>query len=306
MASPTERILVTGAGGFTGQYLCALLRERGHRVIGLTEHAPANADEVQANLLDRASMQAAIRATAPDRVVHLAAIAFPGHARIDEIYRTNLEGSLTLLEALADAGRGESGVLLVSTATVYGAVDSAAIDEAVPLNPGTHYAVSKQAMEQMAMLFAARLPITIARPFNYTGPRQREPYLVPKIVRHFAEGASSIELGNVDVVRDFLDVRAVVELYVRLISMPAAAGQVVNICSGAGRSIRSIVTALEGITGRAMAIRVNPQFVRAGEPQQMVGSTARLHQLVGAPPSLPFESTLRDMLAAGAARTTSR
>ncbi len=304
--SPTERILVTGAGGFTGQYLCALLRERGHRVIGLTEHAPANADEVRANLLDRPSMQAAIRAVAPDRVVHLAAIAFPGHARVEEIYRTNLEGSLTLLEALADTGHGKAGVLLASTATVYGAVDSAGIDESSPLNPGTHYAVSKLAMEQMARLFAARLPITVVRPFNYTGPAQREPYLVPKIVRHFAEAAPFIELGNIDVVRDFLDVRAVVDLYARLITTPAAAGQTINICSGTGRSIRSIVVALEGITGRTIEIRVNPQFVRVGEPQQMVGSSARLHQLVGAPLPIPFETTLRDMLAASAAQATNR
>jgi nucleoside-diphosphate-sugar epimerase len=301
VASPTERVLVTGAGGFTGQYLCALLRERGYHVIGLTEHAAANADEVEGNLLDRASIKAAIRAAAPDRVVHLAAIAFPGHARIDEIYRTNLEGSLTLLEALAEAGHGQGGLLLASTATVYGAVDSAAIAETSPLNPGTHYAVSKLAMEQMARLFAARLPITIVRPFNYTGPGQREPYLVPKIVRHFAEAAPFIELGNVDVVRDFLDVRAVVDLYARLIGTPAAAGQTVNICSGQGRSIRAIVAALEEITGRAIEIRVNPQFVRVGEPRQMVGAAARLQQLVGAPLPIPFESTLRDMLAASAA-----
>ncbi len=298
MASPTERILVTGAGGFTGHYLCALLRQRGHRVVGLTEHLTAHADEVRANLLDRTSMQAAIGAVAPDRVVHLAAIAFPGHARVDEIYRTNLEGSLTLLDVLAELGHGRGGVLLASTATVYGAVDSPSIDEDSPPNPGSHYAVSKLAMEQMARLFERTLPITIARPFNYTGPGQREPYLVPKIVRHFAEGASVIELGNVDVIRDFLDVRSVVEMYARLISTPDAAGQAVNICSGTGRSIRSIVTALEGVTGRTMEIRVNPQFVRVGEPQQMVGSTARLHALIGAPSAIPFEATLRDMLQA--------
>jgi len=298
VASPTERILVTGAGGFTGHYLCALLRQRGHRVVGLTEHVAAHADEVQANLLDRASMHAAIGAVAPDRVVHLAAIAFPGHARVDEIYRTNLEGSLTLLDVLAERGHGRGGVLLASTATVYGAVDSPSIDEDSPPNPGSHYAVSKLAMEQMARLFQRTLPITVVRPFNYTGPGQREPYLVPKIVRHFAEGASVIELGNVDVTRDFLDVRSVVEIYARLVSTPATAGQVVNICSGTGRTIRSIVTALEGITGRTMEIRVNPQFVRVGEAQQMVGSTARLHALIGAPSAIPFETTLRDMLLA--------
>ncbi|MEP7329477.1 MAG: NAD-dependent epimerase/dehydratase family protein, partial [Betaproteobacteria bacterium] len=267
----------------------------------LTEHAPSLADDIKANLLDRASMRAAVRAAAPDHVVHLAAIAFPGHARIDEIYRTNLEGSLTLLEALAECGHGARGVLLASTATVYGAVDSTAITEASPLNPGTHYAVSKLAMEHMARIFATRLPITVVRPFNYTGPGQREPYLVPKIVRHFAEHATFIELGNVDVVRDFLDVRTVVELYGRLIALPAAGGRTVNICSGEGRSIRSIVAALETITGRAMEIRVNPQFVRQGEPQQMVGSIDRLHDLIGTPTPIPFGNTLRDMLGAATA-----
>ncbi|MEO6566251.1 MAG: NAD-dependent epimerase/dehydratase family protein [Casimicrobiaceae bacterium] len=298
MASPTERILVTGAGGFTGHHLCALLRQHGHRVIELTEHVTAHADEVQANLLDRASMQAAIGEVAPDRVVHLAAIAFPGHARVDEIYRTNLEGSLNLLDVLTERGHGRGGVLLASTATVYGAVDSPSIDENSPPNPGSHYAVSKLAMEQMARLFQRALPITVVRPFNYTGPGQREPYLVPKIVRHFAEGATDIELGNIEVTRDFLDVRSVVEMYARLMTMPVGAGQVVNICSGTGRTIRSIVTALEGITCRPMAIHINPKFVRVGEPQQMVGSTARLHKLIGTPRVIPFETTLRDMLQA--------
>ena len=296
MASRTERILVTGASGFTGHHLCALLRARGHRVVELTEMTPVNADEIEANLLDRASVQTAIRAAAPERVVHLAAIAFPGHARIDEIYRTNLEGSLTLLEALAESGYGKGGVLLASTATVYGPVDSSTITESSPLNPGTHYAVSKLAMEHMARLFAPRLPITVVRPFNYTGPGQREPYLVPKIVRHFVERAAFIELGNIDVIRDFLDVRTVVAMYDRLMRNPAAAGETVNICSGNGRSIRSIVKTLEAITGRTMEIRVNPQWVRVGEPQQMVGSSARLHDLIGAPPAISFETTLRDMM----------
>ena len=136
----------------------------------------------------------------------------------------------------------------------------------------------------------------IVRPFNYTGPGQREPYLVPKIVRHFAERADEIELGNVDVVRDFLDVRTVVDAYARLLAQPAAAGRTFNVCSGTGTPIRDLVAALERITGRRMAIRVNPEFVRAGEAHRIVGSSAALRSVIGDLKPIPLAETLADML----------
>src|SRR4029434_3623396 len=113
------------------------------------------------------------------------------------------------------------------------------------LAPASHYAVSKLAMESMARLFADRLPVVVVRPFNYTGPGQREPYLVPKIVRHFAERAPAIELGNIDIERDFLDVRSVVDAYRRILTEPAARGRTLNLCSGTGTTVRAMVAMLE-------------------------------------------------------------
>jgi GDP-6-deoxy-D-talose 4-dehydrogenase len=296
VASRTERILVTGAAGFTGRHLCAHLRAQGHRVVGLVEHAPAAADEIAVDLLDAAAVEAAVRAAAPDRVVHLAAIAFPGHRDADAIYRVNVNGTLALLTALASTGYGRGGALLPSTGTVYGNGDADALAESAPVAPATHYAASKLAMEHMAGIFGRELPIVIVRPFNYTGPGQREPYLVPKIVRHFAERAGEIELGNVDVVRDFLDVRAVVDAYARLLAAPGAAGRTFNVCSGAGTAVRDIVAALERITSHRMAIRVNPEFVRAGEAQRIVGSSAALRSVIGELLPIPLAATLADML----------
>lgn len=289
-------MLVTGAAGFTGRHLCAHLRECGFRVFGLVEHATGDTDELVADLLDAAAVSAAIRAAAPDCVIHLAAIAFPGHAEASSIYRVNLTGTLTLLEALVREGGGRKGVLLPSTGTVYASGESGLLAETAPFAPATHYAVSKLAMEHLARLFARSLPITIVRPFNYTGPGQREPYLVPKIVRHFAERADVIELGNVDVVRDFLDVRIVVDAYRRLLTVPAAVGETYNLCSGAGTSIRELVAMLEAITGHRIAIRVNPEFVRPDEPQRFVGSSAKLRAIIGELRPLPLEATLADML----------
>ncbi len=296
VASRTERVLVTGAGGFTGRHLCALLRAQGHEVFGLTEWGTDAPGAAAVDLLDAEGMAAAVRAAAPDRVVHLAAIAFPGHRDAAAVYRVNVIGTLTLLEALAREGHGRGGVLLPSTGTVYGSVESDALDERAPVAPATHYAVSKLAMEHMARLYAATLPVVVVRPFNYTGPGQREPYLVPKIVRHFAERADVVELGNVDVVRDFLDVRTVVDAYARLLAAPAAAGQTFNLCSGRGVAIRDIVATLEAVTGHRLAIRVNPQFVRPGEPRRIVGSPARLVGTIGDLLPIPLATTLVDML----------
>lgn len=303
--SPSRRVLVTGAAGFTGRHLTRALLERGQRVLGLTERAGESlgdgVEPVVADLRDAAALAAAVAHAAPDQVVHLAAISFPGHADAAAVYRANLDGTLALLQALLAGGHGAQGVLLPSTATVYAAA-SEPLTEDSPVRPGSHYAVSKLAMEHMARLFAPRLPIVLVRPFNYTGPGQREPFLVPKIVRHFAQRTGTIELGNVDVERDFTDVRVVVDAYCRLLETPAAVGGLFNVCSGRAVAVRSLVTALEAMTGQAMTIRVNPAFVRMGEPARITGSAARLVATIGALLDVPLEETLAGMLKEASAK----
>ncbi len=310
--SRSKRVLITGSAGFTGRHLSAHLSDLGYRVFGLTDGVAEHADQVHADLLDAAAVALAVRTAAPDYVVHLAAISFPGHAYVAEIYRTNLLGSQRLLEALATEGRDLRAILLASSGTVYGGSSPADCEESAATDPATHYAVSKLAMEKMAAIYASMLPIIIARPFNYTGPGQREPFLVPKIVRHFAERADRIELGNVDVVRDFLDVRTVVDVYARLLDNPTAIGKTFNVCSGTGVVVRDIVGMLERITNRSMPIHVNPKFVRPHDPERIVGSTARLRGAIGELAWVPLATTLADMLrermdpATGAARSASR
>ncbi|MCK6414509.1 MAG: NAD-dependent epimerase/dehydratase family protein [Giesbergeria sp.] len=295
----TRRVLVTGLGGFTGRYVQAALEQRDWDVWGLgAQPAPQHAAHyVQADLTDSAALQQALAEVRPQAVIHLAAIAFVGHDDADAFYHVNLMGTRHLLAALVQLSEPPAHVLLASSANVYGNQTGGMLDEETIPQPANDYAVSKLAMEHMARLWSTRLPITIVRPFNYTGVGQSPDFLLPKIVMHFKSRAARIELGNLDVWRDFSDVRAIADAYCRLLDTPSAVGTTVNLCSGQSHSLREIIGMAEEITGHHIQVHTNPAFVRANEVRTLLGSPERLKALVG-PDWMcpPLQETLRWML----------
>lgn len=296
---PPRRVLVTGLGGFTGRYVQASLVQRGWEVWGLGAKAgPAGVQRyLQADLTDSSALTEALAQVRPQAVVHLAAIAFVGHGDADDFYRVNLLGTRHLLAALVQLPQPPARVLLASSANVYGNQAGGMLDESTAPQPANDYAVSKLAMEHMAHLWAPHLPITIVRPFNYTGVGQSPDFLLPKIVAHFQRRAATIELGNLDVWRDFSDVRAVADAYCRLLDAPGAVGTTVNLCSGQSHSLRGIVAMAEKITGHKLQVQVNPAFVRASEVKTLTGNPALLRSLIGENwHSPPLQDTLRWML----------
>ena len=299
-----SKILVTGADGFTGRYLAAELQRAGYEVHGLV-HKPVASGKVAgvsalhvADLSDAAGLAAVVHEVQPDKVVHLAAIAFVAHGDIEAIYRTNLVGTRHLLEALAQSKAPLDAVLLASSSNVYGNYVGGVLDENTPPAPANDYAVSKLAMEYVARLYADRLPLITVRPFNYTGVGQAEGFLIPKIVSHVRRRAPLIELGNLDVARDFSDVRNVATLYRRLLEAPAAVGQTFNVCSGQAWSLNDVLTMVREISGHDFEVRVNPAFVRQNEVKTLVGSRAKLDAVVGNVPEIALRDTLRWMLEA--------
>jgi len=293
-----RRALLTGIDGFTGAYLALELKAAGWEVFGLGMSAShGDGDHYRPmGLDDPVALEAWVRVVRPHAVVHLAGIAFVGHGDADAFYEVNLLGTRHLLQALAALPVRPECVLLASSANVYGNAASGMIDESHPVQPANDYAVSKLAMEWMARLWQDRLPIMIARPFNYTGIGQAEAFLVPKIVAHFRRRADRIELGNLDVWRDFSDVRMVARIYRRLIERPVR-GEVVNVCSGKMHSLREVLAMAERITGHRIEVAVNPAFVRTNEVRALCGSPTRLLTLAGPLDFMPFEDTLRWMLA---------
>lgn len=296
MATRSNRVLLTGSRGFTGRHLRAVLQSRGERVLGLINEGEPTDDEYLADLTDPDSLARAVEQARPDFVVHLGGLAFVAHDEPAAMYATNTMGSLNLLEAIARLEQPPRRVVLASTANVYGAAGDQPLDEATPTRPRSHYAASKLAMEAIAGVYADRLSCTITRPFNYTGPGQAPHFLVPKIVDHFARRASRIELGNLDVERDFLDVRTIASIYADLLHCQRAHGAVVNLCSGRAVSLRAIISTLQDMTGHEIEVVTNPAFVRGNDIRRLVGCNARLRDMLGIQPAMDMETTLRDML----------
>lgn len=290
-----KRALITGIHGFTGRYMAAELKAQGCEVIGIGRQPSEEAGYYQVDLADTAALQKLLAEIQPDIVVHLAAVAFVGHGVADAFYQVNLIGTRNLLEAIDACGKSPDCVLIASSANVYGNASEGSLDETTPASPANDYAVSKLAMEHMANLWQARLPLIIARPFNYTGVGQDENFLLPKIVAHFLRKADRIELGNFDVWRDFSDVRAVVSAYRGLLEVQPL-GQTINVSSGVTHSLREVIDMCSEITGHEIITEVNPAFVRENEVKTLCGDNSRLRGLVPEWQTPPLKETLRWML----------
>ena len=295
------RTLITGAAGFTGRYLVSELANRGHEVHGLVHVMPD--DEVeratalyQADLADLDRIRQIVAEVRPEKVVHLAAIAFVAHDDVEALYRSNIVGTRQLLEALHQLAERPSSVLLASSANIYGNSRSGVIDESVPPAPANDYGISKVAVELLAQIYAEWLPIIVVRPFNYTGREQDRNFVIPKIVAHAQDRQPVIELGNLDVFRDFSDVRTVVDTYARLLEEPQAIGGTFNVCSGEAVSLREIIDLVQKLAGHSFEICVNPSFVRENEVRSLCGSAAKVESIIGPLRRIALEDTLRWML----------
>lgn len=301
MAPPSEgpRALITGLRGFTGGYLAKELKQAGYRVFGTAHVGEAIGEDVfEVDLCDRDRLREVIQQVRPNVVAHLAGIAFVAHGDVNAIYNVNLLGTRNLLSELAGSPVTPSAVLLASSAQVYGKTAVEPVDESVATVPANDYAVSKLAMEHMARLWLDRLPIVIARPFNYTGVGQSVDFLLPKIVSHFSEGMREIELGNLDVERDFSDVRMIASAYRRLIEL-APAGEIFNVCSGTAVSLSEVLRIVSQRAGYEIAVRVNPAFVRTNDVRRQVGSSKKLMRAIGEVPRISLSETLAWMYEAG-------
>jgi GDP-6-deoxy-D-talose 4-dehydrogenase len=293
-----KKVLITGVKGFTGKYVAAELEAHGWQVWGIGKHEqPEDPQYRCVDLCDSAEIRQMVHDLQPDAVIHLAAVAFVGHGHSNAFYEINLIGTRNLLEGLATCEKKPECIILASSATIYGNATEGMLKETHTPNPANDYAVSKLAMEYMARLWCNMLPIVITRPFNYSGVGQTENFVLPKIVAHFRSKAASVELGNLDVWRDFSDVRAVAKAYRRLLEVRPV-GETVNVCSGKMRSLREALSIAEAISGYTLRVLVNPAYVRENEVKTLSGDPSKLIRLIGDWDTPSLEETMSWMLRA--------
>ncbi|TPK35956.1 NAD(P)-dependent oxidoreductase [Mesorhizobium sp. B2-5-4] len=291
-----SKILVTGASGFIGTRLCTLLREQGHTVFGVSSGAEPYPQGPNFSLENSEAVWAAVAHADPDIVIHLAALATVTGNKASAYYEINALGSERLIKAVDHLGR-RIRFIFVSTAGVYGNQPSNVLSEDMPPLPVHHYGLSKFVAERLTVLAAERHDITIVRPFNVIGSGQRADFIVPKLVDHFIRRAPVVRLGNVDVIRDYINLDAACSILIEAIGAPATFGEVVNLCSGRGTKLRELLENLTELTGHEIEIEAAPEFTRKNEVWHLVGSVEKLDRLLpNRLPPLPVRDVLAQML----------
>jgi GDP-4-dehydro-6-deoxy-D-mannose reductase len=299
------KVLITGGGGFVGQYLAAHCVEQGDDVVMLDRSGDDPID-----ITDRAATHAALAKNEPEVVYHLAALSHVGDSWNDPsaVYRVNVEGTAHVLDAARAAAVRR--VVVVGSAEEYGRVDAADLPlrEDAPLRPTTPYGVSKIAASYLALQahLAHGLDVIRVRAFSHTGPGQSDRFLVPALAGRIAaaerEQRDEIRAGSLEPVRDLSDVRDVVRAY-RLLADLGTAGEVYNVCSGSGVSVREIADHLLAAARRPLRITVDPALVRPVEVSRLVGDASRLRADTGWSPAHGLDATLAAVLDDARART---
>lgn len=313
------RAFVSGGDGFVGQHLISWLLASGDEVSAsilgrdpdLRTLSPDEARAVDwrtADVLDADALGTLIADLRPDCLYHLAGLASGARARQvpGEALRVNAEGTLNLLEAVVGVHSAqpsfEPTIVLMSSADAYGPPRGGAnpFKEEEALRPATSYGLSKAAMEMVAHAYRARGPlrIMVVRAFPLLGPGQGGDFVLPTICLQAAEIAAGavepvLHTGNLDVERDFTDVRDGVRA-LRLLAGQSSDQMTYNLCSGRTVPIRRLVGWVLEEAGVEADVRVDPLRLRPEEPARVIGSTARLEKATGWVPERSLRATVRD------------
>lgn len=289
-----KRVLITGIDSFTGSHLSKYLNKFGYEIYG-TSLCESGKNKYKCDITSKDDVKDILKKVQPDYFIHLSGISFAAHGNNEDFYKVNTMGTLNILDSIVELNLNIEKIILASSATVYGNQGLEILDESLCPKPANHYGASKYAMECLAKNYFEKLPIIITRPFNYTGVGQADNFLIPKIVKHFKEKKETIELGNLDVSREFNDVEYVCEVYKRLLECKTKS-KVVNICSNKGIKLLDVIDTMNNLAGYKIEVKVNPAFVRKDEIQSLTGSTDKLYEIIGEVKQKPFEDTLRGML----------
>ena len=306
------KAFITGIAGFAGRHITEYLQSRGDEVAGLEW---GDADEIKpfakahnvkifaGDLREEAAVSKAIKQFKPDAVYHLAAqssvrLSFENPI---ETFSVNVIGTLVLLETISKSGLPIK-TLVITSSEIYGPLtqDECPVKEDHPLRPVNPYAVSKAAVDLMAYQYNKTygLPVYIARAFSHSGPWQKTVGVLSDWAFQIAKidlGVSQpvLKVGNINVQRDYTDVRDVVKAYVGIVEK-GKPGEPYNVCSGVGYQLSELLTKYQELTPKIIEVQSDQSRMRPVDIPILIGSNEKIKMDTGWNPTIPIEKTLKD------------
>jgi len=302
-----RRVLITGGTGFVGPHLIQFLKSDSSTIAVIAagdrrSRQETGVDYYELDIRRADEVRSVVRKISPTHIYHLAGISAVGVSWSNPrlTFEVNVLGASNLFEAAMSLPLLPR-ILNVSTAQVYASSDKI-LTESSPVNPENPYAASKAMAELLRVQYrkCSGGGIITARPFNHTGPGQTPNFVLPSIAKQFAEMEAGIRprrltAGNVEVKRDFTDVRDVVPAYFALLDR-GRADEVYNVCSGSAVRLADVIRNFEELSGIAIQIETDPGRLRSNEVPQIIGDSTKLRTETGWNPQISWEKTLQDLL----------
>ena len=293
------RILVTGANGFVGPYLCQELQANGHEVVGVS--LGHGSTHLSCALRDQDKVADLVKDVRPHGIVHLAGIsdvkaAVENYTLVSDV---NIMGTYNLCRAAAEVGN--QIFLYVSTGLVHGELSSPnnTVTETSPINILDPYAATKLAGEEVVRAFTRGGKINgyVVRPLNHIGPGQSDRFVVPSLVKRIKISTGTIEVGNLQARRDFSDVRDIVRAY-RLILEKKPRDRLFLLGSGKSRSIQQVCDKLIEISSKKIDVIEQRGFAGHSSAKDLVANSSLAKKSIGWEPEIGFNDTLKQVFEA--------
>ncbi len=307
--------LITGIAGFAGSYLAELLLKKGFKVYGFLaprekidniKHLKSNLEIERFDILKADKVTKFIKKVKPDYLFHLAAFSSVGKSFGNEklTYDINFTGTFNIFNAAAGLEKQPKKIVFVSSPDIYGLFrpQGKKLDEAQPFNPVSPYGVSKVAAEFLCRYYylSNKLPIVRVRPFNHTGPRQSDTFVIPSFCKQIAKIESGhkkprMSVGDLSNKRDLSDVRDIVRGYY-LLARKADPGEVFHLCSGRSISLRTVLNKLRRMASVDINVNEDINRFRKLDIPILKGDFGRAANAVGWHPEYKLEQTLQETL----------
>lgn len=304
-----KKIIITGANGFVSRYFIEYLNQNalGFDILGLDIASVTDLDihYQQINLTDKDFIHRVLTEYQPDYILHLASVSSVAQSwhKPVESFVNNTNIFLNLIESVRELNL-KSRILSVGSSEEYGdyPADKMPLRENYELHPNNPYSVARVSQEYLSRVYANSfgVDIVMTRSFNHIGPRQKDTFVVSSFVKQIVEIAigkrdNLVHVGNIEVIRDFLDVRDVVDAYYKILTQ-GKSGEVYNVCKGEGVNLKEIINLASKALSIDVNLKIDEERIRPNESIMIIGDNSKLRNELNWSPKYSLDKTLCDII----------